>query len=125
MIGMFDANLSGTIDVKEFNSLWNYIDQWRNVFAAYDTDRSGLISEPELQTALQQMGYNLTPRFTSTAMWRYDTSARRQMTFEMFINCCISLQASTAAFKQKDVQMRGQAQINYDDFMCAAVDNAM
>ena len=47
---MFDRDFSGTIDINEFNSLWNYINQWRQVFAAYDQDRSGSISQQELHT---------------------------------------------------------------------------
>lgn len=125
MIGMFDRNFTGTIDLNEFNSLWSYINQWRGVFQAYDRDRSGNISEQELHTALQQMGYNLTPNFVSTAVWRYDTTGRRQLTFESFINCCVTLQALTGFFRTKDTAMRGQTQISYEDFMFAAVENSL
>jgi len=48
MIGIFDRDFSGTINLNEFNSLWNYINQWRNVFSAYDLDKSGFINEIEL-----------------------------------------------------------------------------
>jgi len=125
MIGMFDRDYSGSIDVNEFNSLWNYINQWRGVFSAYDTDRSGNINESELHTALKQMGYNLSPRFVSTAVWRYDTTGRRQLNFENFVACCITLQSLTNSFKTKDTAMRGAAQMSYDDFMLFAVDNAL
>jgi len=125
MISMFDRDYSGTIDVNEFNSLWNYINQWRSVFSAYDADRSGFISEPELQTALKQMGYNLSPVFVSTVVWCYSTTGVRQLTFESFINCCISLQVLTNSFKAKDTAQRGHAQMNYEDFMCIAVSNAL
>ena len=123
MIAMFDKNYTGTIGVHEFNSLWNYINQWRQVFAAYDQDRSGAISEAELHTAFSRMGYNLSPNFVRTALWRYDINRTRQMSFESFINCSIMLQSLTGQFQQRDKGMKGQAQIGYDDFMCVAIAN--
>jgi len=123
MIGMFDRNHTGTIDLNEFNSLWNYINQWRGVFAAYDMDRSGNISEGELFTAFRQMGYNLSNNFVSTVVWSYDKTGRRQLPFESFISCCITLQSMTESFKRKDTAMSGRAQLSYEDFMNIAVNN--
>ncbi|XP_076801943.1 peflin-like [Clavelina lepadiformis] len=123
MIALFDHNYSGTIDLHEFNSLWGYINQWRQVFVAYDQDRSGFISEQELHTAFSRMGFNVSPTFVKTAMWRYDVHGRRQLTFEDFINCCLVMQSLTAEFKKRDTKMMGSAQMAYDDFMCMAVAN--
>jgi Ca2+-binding EF-hand superfamily protein len=46
--GMFDRDRSGTIDVNEFQLLYNYINQWLAAFRTYDRDSSGHIEEPEL-----------------------------------------------------------------------------
>ena len=40
MIDMFDKDRSGTIDVREFGQLFDYIGQWRGVFQGFDRDRS-------------------------------------------------------------------------------------
>lgn len=48
MIGMFDADNSGTIDIVEFEKLYAYINQWLSVFKNYDRDNSGSIDENEL-----------------------------------------------------------------------------
>lgn len=48
MIGMFDKNKKGTIDVQEFQQLYTYINQWLAVFKNYDRDQSGHIEEGEL-----------------------------------------------------------------------------
>ncbi len=45
---MFDKNSSGTIDVNEFQQLFNYINQWKGVFQSFDKDRSGKIEQQEL-----------------------------------------------------------------------------
>ena len=59
MIKMFDRDNTGTINVNEFCELWKYLGQWRQTFDRYDVDRSGNISQQELASALQQMGYRL------------------------------------------------------------------
>lgn len=48
--GMFDRDMSGTIDINEFQSLWHYIQQWRSTFERYDSNRSGSIEAAELHT---------------------------------------------------------------------------
>ena len=47
---MFDRDQSGTIDLNEFQALWNYIHQWKGVFDQFDRDRSGAIESQELHT---------------------------------------------------------------------------
>lgn len=124
MVSMFDRDYSGTIDINEFNSLWNYIQSWRNTFNCYDRDRSGFISVNELHAVFAQLGFNVSPNFINySAMYRYDVNRCGQLNFESFISCCILLQALTAQFKQRDTQMRGQTQLNYEDFMMIAVAN--
>jgi hypothetical protein len=46
--GMFDRDRSGTIDINEFQLLYNYINQWLATFRTYDRDGSGHIEETEL-----------------------------------------------------------------------------
>ena len=45
---MFDKDRSGTIDIHEFQQLYNYINQWLTTFRTYDRDNSGHIEEAEL-----------------------------------------------------------------------------
>lgn len=46
--GMFNRDKSGTVDIHEFEKLFNYINQWLAVFKTYDRDASGHIDESEL-----------------------------------------------------------------------------
>ena len=52
LIGMFDRDQSGTIELHEFQGLWNYLSQWRTLFDQFDRDRSGTIDAGELNTGL-------------------------------------------------------------------------
>ena len=48
---MFDRDRSGSIELHEFQALWTYIGQWRQVFDQYDRDRSGAIDGGELHNS--------------------------------------------------------------------------
>lgn len=48
LIGMFDLDKTGTIDIYEFEKLYAYINQWLSVFKTYDRDHSGHIEKEEL-----------------------------------------------------------------------------
>lgn len=121
MIGMFDRDMSGTIDLSEFQSLWHYIQQWRSTFERYDSNRSGSIEAPELHSAYQQMGFNVTPRFVQTVLYKFDYYGRRALTLDSFIQSCILLRSLTDAFKQRDTTMSGTIQLGYEDFMTMSV----
>nr|CAB3264772.1 peflin-like [Phallusia mammillata] len=123
MITLFDRTYTGQINMYDFHSLTNFLNQWRQVFDANDQDRSGTISEHELHATFGRIGFNLSPNFVRMAMWRYDTLNRRCLTFEGFINCCLMLQSLTRDFQQRDTAKQGSAQIGYDDFMCMAINN--
>lgn len=50
---MFDQDKTGTIDINEFQQLYNYINQWLGTFRSYDHDQSGFVEEAELAQGMQ------------------------------------------------------------------------
>lgn len=50
---MFDRENSGTVDVQAFGKLFEYINQWLNVFKTYDRNNSGQIDDQELNQGKQ------------------------------------------------------------------------
>lgn len=45
---MFDSDRTGTVNIEEFEKLYNYVTQWLGVFHNFDRDQSGHIDEAEL-----------------------------------------------------------------------------
>ncbi|XP_028405920.1 programmed cell death protein 6-like [Dendronephthya gigantea] len=123
MISMFDRDQSGTISFTEFCDLWKYIQQWKGVFDRYDRDRSGAIEMNELQTALNEMGYRVSPNFVHLLITRFDTVARRSMKLDSFIQCCVMLRLLTDAFRMRDANQNGVINVSYEDFMCMVIEN--
>lgn len=123
MIGMFDRDHTGTIELVEFQALWNYIQQWKGVFERFDGNRSGHIESQELQQALSSMGYNLSPQFMQLCICKFDIQGRRSMTLDNFIQCCVMVKSLTDMFRQRDTNGSGTITINYEDFMTMAILN--
>jgi len=92
MIKMFDRDNTGQIDLNEFNQLWNYLGQWRQVFDGYDADRSGHISRQEFATALQQMGYRFSPQFIQSLYQKHDYNRDGTVQFDGFVHSIILIQ---------------------------------
>ena len=120
MIEMFDADRSGTIDLREFGLLFDYINQWRNTFTGFDRDRSGSIDEQELGQAMTQLGFRFSPAFISGLAARADPRSRR-MSLDRFITTMVQLKKLTERFRRRDREGRGMATIAYEDFLGMAI----
>ncbi|KAM9340019.1 peflin [Symphorus nematophorus] len=122
MLNMFDKTRSGRIDLFGFSALWDFMQRWRVLFQQYDRDRSGCISSMELQQALAQMGYNLSPQFSETLVQRFTVRGGRPgIHLDRFIQVCTQLQTMTQVFRERDTAMTGNIRLNYEDFLSGAI----
>ncbi|KAL3074837.1 hypothetical protein niasHS_014282 [Heterodera schachtii] len=117
MISMFDNNNDGGISFAEFQSLWNYINDWTRVFRTFDRDNSGNIDKTELTNALTQFGYRLSGPFYDMLMRKFDRTHTGHINFDDFIQLCVVLQTLTAAFREKDTDLDGWIRIHYEEFL--------
>merc|ERR1712213_271969 len=108
MVDMFDRDKTGQINLQEFSSLFNYINQWKSLFESIDRDRSGFIEQAELTQAFNQMGYRFTPTFIQNVLSKYEPRTRR-LTLDNFIVVCVQIKRLTDSFRTRDREMRGQA----------------
>ncbi|CAD5118626.1 DgyrCDS7314 [Dimorphilus gyrociliatus] len=117
MIKLFDRSNDQKIDINEFQALWNYIQEWKRIFESFDRDRSGTIDVNELTSAFNQMGFRLSPNFSQVVVKRYDTTGRGCITFDAFIHACVLVKNSTDSFAKKDLQRKGEATFNFEEFL--------
>jgi len=123
LMTIFDTDRSGTIGFNEFAGLWKYIQDWQGVFRHFDRDRSGSIDGRELQDALHQFGYNLSPMLLSLLQRKYASGVASRMapsagiTFDRFVRACVVVKQLSEAFRRLDTDQDGWIQINYDQFM--------
>ncbi|KAG5667909.1 hypothetical protein PVAND_015874 [Polypedilum vanderplanki] len=121
MISMFDQDRTGTIDITEFERLFNYINSWLSCFKAFDRDNSGSIEESELSAAFQQMGFRFSQQFINFLIVMSDPKERTRISVDQFIVLCVKIQKFTEAFKQRDTEMTGVIKIAFEDFLGIAL----
>ncbi|THH20490.1 hypothetical protein EW146_g882 [Bondarzewia mesenterica] len=117
LMTIFDTDRSGTIGFNE---------DWQNVFRHFDRDRSGSIDGRELQEALRQFGYNLSPQLLQLVERKYDVKATGTpshhgaspgISFDRFVRACVVIKQISESFSRLDTDRDGWIQINYDQFM--------
>ena len=125
MVGMFDKDKSGTIDIHEFAALWKYIQEWKTCFNRFDTDRSGTIDQQELNQAFASFGYRLSPQFSNLCVRIFDKHNVNTMKFDDFIQCCVMLKTLTDAFRKFDTNQTGVINVSYEQFMDMVLNNTL
>ena len=123
---MFDRNKSNTISFDEFVSLWRYLAAWRELFDKFDEDRSGRISLREFEKALVAFGYRLSQPFVSVLFTTFEAKGRvvsgpptrppqAGMSFDLFVQACISLRRMTDVFKRYDDDRDGYITLSFEE----------
>ncbi|KAG6015604.1 hypothetical protein E4U43_005041 [Claviceps pusilla] len=117
MIRMFDTDRNGTINFDEFCGLWSFLASWRTLFDRFDVDRSGNISLQEFTDALIAFRYRLSPAFVELLFRTYDKRGEGVMSFDLFVQSCISLKRMTDVFKKYDADRDGFITLSFEDFL--------
>ena len=97
--------------------MWGFLAAWRQLFDRFDEDQSGYISLDEYSKALMAFGYHLTPGFVSHMYGLYDRRRRGEMSFDMFVQSCISLKRMTDVFKRYDTDRDGFITLSFEEFL--------
>lgn len=117
MIRMFDSDRSGAIGFEEFCGLWSFLASWRTLFDRFDTDRSGTIQRDEFQNALIAFRYRLSDGFVDLLFRTYDKRNEGVLSFDLFVQACISLKRMTDVFKKYDDDRDGYITLSFEDFL--------
>ena len=117
------------VTYEEFVNLWRFLAEWRRIFERFDEDHSGRISLGEFSKALVAFGYRLSGSFTNMLYDTYNAkgilanqrrgSRTRQegMSFDLFVQACISLKRMTDIFKGYDDDRDGYVTLSFEEFL--------
>ena len=110
------------ITYEEFANLWRFLAAWRELFEKFDEDRSGRINLQEFGKALLAFGYRLSHPFTAVLYNSYNDRggtgrAREGMSFDLFVQACISLKRMTDVFKGYDDDRDGYVTLSFEEFL--------
>ena len=123
MMNMFDRDGNGSISFNEFIGLWNYIEKWKACFQTYDLDGSGTIDANELQKALRGFGYRLSEDTVRLIVTKYDVRGQGDISFDNFVQSCVTVQTLTDAFRRIDTANTGVVQMSYEQFLGLVINN--
>lgn len=111
---------------SEFQNLWKFLADWRQLFERFDADGSGKISLAEFNNALVAFGYRLSQPFVgllyTTFGERHDErrgsrGAPGGMSFDLFVQACIRLKRMTDVFKGYDDDRDGYVTLSFEEFL--------
>ena len=137
LMRMFSTSLPSqpqgpTISYTEFQNLWRFLAAWRELFERFDEDRSGRISLAEFSKALVAFGYRLSQPFISLLYNVFNDRGLRGgeerrgsrgqiqgqgMSFDLFVQACISLKRMTDVFKGYDEDRDGFITVSFEEFL--------
>lgn len=149
---MFDTQKTGSVDIHQFAKLFEYINQWLNIFKTYDRNGSGQIDDGELNQGNTVAIYSTNvhdkhiqfveqlktiflfkfPAFTQmgfnfspnfTQQLATRSSDRKEVSVDEFIVLCVSIQRLTEAFRVRDTQQNGYITIGFEDFLSVVLTN--
>ncbi|KAG0047231.1 hypothetical protein BGZ83_007683 [Gryganskiella cystojenkinii] len=124
-----DTDGNGTLSAEElqrtlmngdwtpFSSLWNYIEKWKACFQTFDLDRSGTIDTEDFHTALKGFGFNLSPTSVNLIAKKYDARGRGNITFDNFVQGCVTVLNLTETFRRMDHSGTGVVTMSYEQFL--------
>ena len=101
----------------EHRNLWAFLTSWLTLFDRFDADRSGTISLPEFSNALVAFGYTLSAPFVALLFRSYDKRGEGAMSFDLFVQSCISLKRMTDVFKRYDDDRDGFVTLSFEEFL--------
>jgi len=136
LMSIFDIDGSKGIGFPEFESLWNYITQWRQMFESFDVDRNGKIDADELGLALAHYDLRVGPTVLDLLVKKYAAAPPPrnrgphygappppppppQINLDRFVCACVVVRQMCQLYDQ--CSGYGAAQISRDDFIKAVI----
>lgn len=100
LMGLFDVNEDGHIDLGEFGEMIKYIGGWKTTFERYNTDGTGFITAAQLHNTLQACSCGVTKSLSLVLISNFDSRHIRALAFDDYIRCCVTVQSLHTAFNK-------------------------
>jgi Ca2+-binding EF-hand superfamily protein len=133
LMGIFDRDGNDVITYDEFEPLWLYMNEYRQMFDSFDRDRDGRIDATELGSALAHYNirvgshvlemlvrkYGVTSRNRPTGYGNVPVQPRLQMDLDQFV--CASAVVRQMCDLYEKCKAGGRSQISRDEFLRAVI----
>ncbi|XP_049895123.1 calpain-1 catalytic subunit-like [Epinephelus moara] len=112
MIAAVDVDQRMKMTFTEFSTLWEKINEYKKKFYHADLNKSGALSDYELQQAIDAAGFNVNDILVRLLMFRYTDETATTM--ESFITLMLRLDKASDVFKGKSSD--GVIYLNWDEW---------
>ncbi|KAI0250846.1 hypothetical protein BJV78DRAFT_522756 [Lactifluus subvellereus] len=133
LMSIFDLDGSGGIGFQEFEPLWNYMTQWRQIFDSFDTDHDGRIDASELGRALSYYDLHVGPTGIDMLVKKYGTTTpqnrhrhdrippRPYVDLDHFVCACVVVRQIYGLYDKCSAGEAGQTPMTRDEFFQAVI----
>ena len=102
-----DKDRSGLLNINEFALIVSEVNQWRDAFCFFDSDRSGRLDYQEFSNALLRIGYRFPPQLVTLIFSNLDSNHAGYLDLDAFIKACSVVQIVIMKMQQYDPQKKG------------------
>ena len=121
LIAFYDQSGSGSVNVNEFQQLYQMVTTWKQVFNLHDVDKSKDLNDVELKKAFQHLNHNLSPTFIQSLLTKHNPDTKK-LTLEKFIFVSFEVKRLTERFHARDPNKTGKINMQYEEFVGVALD---
>lgn len=102
MIAMMDTDRNLRMSIVEFTKLWTKIAEYKKLFNQADLNKSGALTDYELQKALEAKGLDMDDFMVKVLVYRYSDFSS-STTLENFVTLMLRLENQSDLFKDKSI----------------------
>jgi len=95
MLAMCDRNRNGKIDYSEFREMWRQAMVFKATFndISKKPDSDNGLTEEELDSALQKLGYEVNPKIITTTFKRYANKSGKVVNVDDYVQICCRIKS--------------------------------
>jgi len=99
LMGLFDVNEDGYIDMSEFGGMVKYIRSWKSTFGLHVANSTVPgINSTQLHNTLQACGCGLDETMCKVLIKNFDSRNMQALGFDDYMRCCVTVQSMYKAF---------------------------
>ncbi|KAL3311302.1 hypothetical protein Ciccas_010117, partial [Cichlidogyrus casuarinus] len=117
LLALVDDDISGLLNWKEFQSLWEDCQLWKYIYEKIDEDNTGYLEPNEFREAISVAGFSVSNEVFEAIIKRYSAAGTGYTDFDDFVMCLSRLKNSIENMHSQPKTTDCQRLFTEDEFM--------